>query len=115
RALFKPGAAIVMTSHDRHVLKMALAAYVAHGTIVWMVQHYPLDDRGAESDGFRIANGDPRLCFGGRHARHQEFALRVLFILEFFDGTLAARAHGPQSAVPAEVRQVEAQRETCVQ
>src|SRR5665213_2424586 len=115
RALLKPRAAVVMASHDRHVLEMALAAYVAYRTIVRMIQHHPLDDGSAESDSFRIVNGDPRLFLGGRHARHYEFALGVLFILEFFDCTLAARAHGPESSVPAEVRQVKAQRKTCVE
>ena len=57
-----------------------------------------------------------RVLLRGRgHARHDEFALRVLFILEFFDGALAAGAHRTQSGMPTEVRQVESQRETCVQ
>ncbi len=41
-------AAVAMASHHRHVLQMALAAFVAHRTIVRVVQHHPLDDARAE-------------------------------------------------------------------
>jgi hypothetical protein len=79
---------------------VAFAAYVAHRAVVRMIQHHAFDDAGAERDRFRIVNGNPRLLLGRRHARHDDFALAVLFVLlvlELFDGALAARAHRSQS------------------
>ena len=118
RPLLKPRAAIVVAGHDCHVLEMAFPTDVAYRAIVRMVQHHAFDNVRAESGNFRIVNGNPRLLLGRRHARHHDFALDVLFVLlvlELFDGALAARAHGTQSGMPAEVRQVESQRETRVQ
>ena len=114
RALLERVAAVVMAGHHRHVLQMTFAAFIAHRTIVRMVQHHAFDDRGAESDGFRILDRDARAFGGRRHARHHEFAVRVVFILELLDGALAAGAHRTQRGMPAEIRQIEpSERQAC--
>src|SRR5262249_29375698 len=44
--------------HDRHVLEVTLAAFIAHWAVMRMVQHEPFDDPRAERRRFRIGDGD---------------------------------------------------------
>ena len=89
--------------------KMALAAFIAHRTIVGMVQHQAFNNGGPELGRLRILNRDAGAFGSRRHAGHHDLAVRVVFILELLDGALAAGAHRAQRGVPAEVRQIEAQ------
>ena len=57
-AFFKMRAAVIMAGHHRHVLQVALAAFVAYWTIMGMVQHHSLNNAGAKSNRFGIENGD---------------------------------------------------------
>jgi len=111
RALFEPGSAIIMAGHDRHVLKVALAAFVADWAVMGMVQHEPLDHARAEGPRIGIINGQSQALSYRGHAGHGDPAARILVILEHFDSALTACAHGVQGRVPAEVGKVEPQRE----
>ena len=107
--------AIVMTGHYRHVLKMTVAALVADRTIMRMVDHHPFNDRGSKHDRFRILNRDARALCGWGHAGHHNFPVRVVFVLELLDSALAARAHRTQGRMPAEIGQIESERQTGLQ
>lgn len=79
-----------MTRHHRHVLEMALAAFVADWTVVGVVLHQALNNCRSEARGVRIGDGDARAVSDWRHAGHDEFACRVLFVSELLYSTLAA-------------------------
>ena len=79
RAFFECVAAIVMARHDGHVLQMALAAFIAHRTIVGMVQHQAFNNGGPELGRLRILNRDAGAFGGRRHAGHHDLAVRVAF------------------------------------
>ena len=52
RPLGEPVAAVVMPRHDRHVLQVALSAFVANRAIMRMVEHQAFDDARAKCRGF---------------------------------------------------------------
>ena len=66
---------------------------------------------GAAGGGVRVVNGDPDALGGRRHAGHDDLTLFVVVVLELLDGALAARADGMHRGMPAEVRDVEAERQ----
>src|SRR4051812_27323237 len=84
-----PGA---VTSHNRHILKVALTTLVAHRAIMRMTQHQTLNDSGPKNGSFRILNGNPGSIYRWCHAGHHDLAGRILLVLELLDGALAARA-----------------------
>src|SRR5512135_1023919 len=106
--LLEGKSAIRMARHDRHVLKMALTPFVADRAIVRMIRHQPFDDGRPELPGFRIVDGDPHAVADRRHTGHDDPALRVFFVSERLDRTLAARAHRVHGRMPTEVRKIEA-------
>jgi len=99
-------ATILVTRHHRHVLKVAFAAFIAHRTIVGMIQHHSFNDAGSKCGCFRIRNRNA--CSVGRrgHARHHNLPLLVVFILELFDRALTARSDRAKYGMPTEVGKV---------
>src|SRR6185312_12558315 len=106
---------IVVPGHDRHVLQVALTALVADWTVVRVVHHQPLDDAGAEFVRVLVLDRDARAFFRRRHARHHDLAVRVMLVAELLDRALPTRPHRAHRRMPAEVRQVEAERQARVQ
>ena len=80
-----------------------------------MIQHEPFNNAGAEGGHFGISDGDARAFLGRRQAGHDDFAVRIVFVLELFDRTLTAGAHRPQRWMPAKIRQLEALRKITVE
>jgi hypothetical protein len=111
RAFFEARVAVIVPGHDRHILEVAFAAFVADRAVVRMIFHQEF--RGARTEGLclGIIHGDAH-AFGQRgHAGHDDSAARVFFVLELLHRALAACAHGVHGRVPAEIREVEAQGE----
>ena len=104
-----------MTRHDRHILQVALTTFLAHGTIMRMVFHQPLDHGGAKCFcGFRLY-GNAHAVDSGCHTGHGEAAPRVVGIGVLNDRTLSTCPHGSERRMPAEVRQLETLRKARVQ
>jgi hypothetical protein len=108
RALVEFITAVVVTRHDGHILQMTLAALIAHGAVMRMIEHEPFDNAGAERGRLGIVDGNARAFRRRSHTGHHNLAVLVLVILELFDGALAAGAHRSQRRMPAEIRQLEA-------
>src|SRR5580698_4993796 len=115
RSFAKAVNARAMTGHHCHVLKMAFAALVADRAIVWMVLHQALNHGRTKCRRFRVGNRDARVLRDWSHAGHYELACCVLLIAELLDRALTACSHRSQCRMPAEIRQVIAQRETGMQ
>ena len=109
-ALGKTVAPIRMAGHQGHILQMAVAAFVTHRAIVWVVDHQPFDHAGPKRLSIRVIDGDMSIGGGGGHTGHDQPTPRVLRVSELLHGALAARSHRPQRRVPAKVGQVEAER-----
>ena len=108
-ALAEPVAAPVVTGHHGHVLKVAVAAFLAHRAIVRMVDHQPFHHAGAESPGFLILDINAGAVSGRGHTRHHQHTPVVLAVLVLAYGTLAAGADTAHGRVPAEIGYVQAQ------
>ena len=80
-----------------------------------MVLHQPLDNPGPEHGGFGILNRDPRSVRGGRHASHDELAVRILFVFKLLHRALPAGAYRSQRRMPAEIRKIASKRQARVQ
>ena len=106
------GLPVYMPCHHRHVLKMALAPFVANRAVMWMIEHEPLDDAPPEMDHLRIVDGYAHSVLNLCHAGHDDLALCVLIVAELFHRALPARADGPECRMPAEIGYVEAEVET---
>src|SRR5262245_5364188 len=115
RSLFETEVAIRMPGHGRHILQMAFAAFIAHRAIVRMVDHQPFDHAGSKRLRLLVFNRDARAVGSGRHTGHDQLSSLVLGVLELLDGALPAGAHRTQRGMPAEIRQVESQRQTGVE
>src|SRR5690606_11376360 len=57
-ALGEAIAALVVAGHHRHVLQVAVTAFLAHRAVVRVVGHQPLDDAGAEGLGLLVVDAD---------------------------------------------------------
>lgn len=57
--------ALVVAGHHRHVLQVAVTAFLAHRAVVRVVGHQPFDDAGAELLGLFVFDGDPGVVGGG--------------------------------------------------
>ena len=115
RSFFETRAPVVVPGHDRHVLQMTFAAFIADRAIVRMIQHEPFDHAFAESLCFGIVDRYAGAVCGRRHAGHDDLAACVLLVFELFDGTLAARADGSHRRMPAEIGKVETERQALMQ
>src|SRR5690606_6470986 len=107
--------ALVVAGHHRHVLQVTVATFLTYRAVVRVVDHQPLDDAGAEGLGFLVVDGDPAVVGGRRHARHDQPAAGVILVAVLLDRTLAAGADAAERRVPAEVGDIEAERQTGLQ
>jgi hypothetical protein len=110
-------APVRVPGHHRHVLQVTLAALVADGAVVRMAHHHELDHAGAEPDRLLVVDDDARALLRLGHAGHGDLAvlLAVAAGPELAHGALPASADRAHDGVPAEERQVEAQRERHVE
>ena len=93
--------------HHRHVLQVALAAFLAHRAVVRVVAHQVLDHARAEVHAGLRADRDAHVVCHLRHARHRQATLGVVLVAVHHHRALAARTQRAELRVPAEVRQVE--------
>ena len=107
RALIEFITAIVVTRHDSHILQMTLAALIADGAVMRMIEHQPFDNAGAERGRLGVVDRDARAFRSRSHTRHDDLAVLVVLVFELFDGALTAGSHRPQRRMPAEIRQFE--------
>ncbi len=105
-------AALVVAGHYRHVLQVAVTAFLAHRAVVRVVGHQPFDDAGAKRLGLVIVDGNPGAVGGRGHAGHDDTTTGVVFVGVLLDRTLAAGANATERRVPAEIGDVEAERQT---
>nr|VVN01728.1 hypothetical protein PS652_03334 [Pseudomonas fluorescens] len=105
-------AALVVAGHDRHVLQVAVTAFLAHRAVVRVVGHQPFDDAGTEYLGFFVFDGNPAAIGGRGHAGHDDATTGVVFVGVLLDRTLAAGTDATERRVPAEIGDVEAERQT---
>ncbi len=115
RALFEPITPSVMTGHDGHVLQMTVTALFTDRAVVRMVGHQPLDDAGAKGFRLLVIDRDIGVVLDRCHTGHDQHAALVVGILVLLDRALAAGAHAAQRRMPAEIGNVEAQRQAGVQ
>ncbi len=107
--------AVHVPGHHRHVLQVALAAFVAYRAIVRVVQHHPFDDTRTEGPHFRVVYRDAcSICSRG-HTGHHDLSTAVVFIPELLHCTLSACAHRLHRRVPAEIRDIKPQRQAGMQ
>src|SRR5581483_6490838 len=111
RALVEAIAPAVMAGHHRHVLQMAVTAFFADRAVVWMAGHHVFDDRLAERLGFLVVDRDVGAVRRRRHARHDDLADLVRLVLELLHRALAASADAAERGMPAEIGDVETQRQ----
>jgi hypothetical protein len=115
RTLPKARSAIRMPGHDRHVLEVTFTALVAYGAIVRMIYHKPFNDASAQCRCLRVVNGNTHAVDGGRHTRHDNLSVGVSLVFKLLHGALATRTHGMHGWMPAEIGEVETEREAGVQ
>ena len=114
-ALFNTGPAIYMSCHHGHILQVAFTPLVADRTVVGMIKHQPLNSALAELYSFRVIDRNTDAVRSGGHTGHDYASARVVLIFELFDSTLPAGAYGMHGGMPAEIGQVEPEREACMQ
>src|SRR5471032_2273428 len=114
RALGEAITALVVAGHHGHVLQVAVTAFFADRAVVRVVGHQPLDNTGAEGLGLIVVDGDPGVVGGRRHAGHDDTTTGVVLVGVLLDRALATGANAAEGGVPAEIRNVEAQRQTCL-
>jgi hypothetical protein len=107
--------AVVVARHDGHVLQVTLAAFLADGAVVRMVDHEPLDHVRSERMRLGLLETDACTVLGRRHAGHDDAAFLVMLVRVLLDGTLAAGADRAHRRVPAEVRDIEAERKNVLE
>ena len=108
----KAVAAFVVTGHHGHVLQVAVTAFFAHRAVVRVVGHQPFDNAGAKHFRFFVVDGNPASVSGRGHAGHHDTTTGVVLVGVLLDCTLAAGANTAQGRVPAEIRNIESQRQT---
>ncbi len=114
-ALGETVTALVVAGHHRHVLQVAVTAFLAHRAVVRVVDHQPFHHAGAEGLGFLVFDGDPAVVGGGRHAGHDQATAGVVFVAVLLDRALAAGTDAAQRRVPAEIGNIEAEGQTGLQ
>ena len=105
-------AALVVAGHYRHVLQVAVTAFLAHRAVVRVVGHQPFDDAGAKRLGLFIVDGNPGAVGGRGHAGHDDTTTGVVLVGVLLDRALPAGADATERRVPAEIGDVEAERQT---
>ena len=104
--------ALVVAGHYRHVLQVAVTAFFADRAVVRVVGHQPFDDAGAKRLRLVVFDGNPGAIAGRSHAGHDDTTTGVVFVGVLLDRTLAAGTDATKRRVPAEIRDVEAERQT---
>jgi hypothetical protein len=104
-----------MTGHDGHILKVALTPFITDGAVMGMVCHQPFSDSLPESSGFRIVYGNPHAIGDWSHARHDDPASRVRFILKGLHRTLTAGAYRMHRRVPTKIGEIKTEAETSLE
>jgi hypothetical protein len=115
RPFFEPGPAVGVAGHDRHILEVTLATFVADRAVMRVVHHKPFDDACAEGLRLGIVYGDAHAICQSGHAGHHDPASRILVVLELLHRALAAGAYGMHRRMPAEIRQIETQGQACLE
>ncbi len=114
-ALGEAVAAAGMAGHHRHVLQVAVAAFLADRAIVGMVGHQPFDHAGAKLPGFVVSDGNVAVVGSRRHAGHHQPAAGVVGIGVLLDRALAAGADAAQRRMPAEIGNIKTERQAGLQ
>ena len=114
-ALGEAVATAVVAGHHRHVLQVAGAALFTDRTVVGVVGHQPLHHALAKRLCLFILDGDVAAIGGRSHAGHDQPTALVVGILILFDRALAAGANATERRVPAEIGDVQTQRQTGLQ
>jgi hypothetical protein len=104
--------ALVVAGHHGHVLQMAVTTFLTDRTVVRVVGHQPFDDAGAERLGLVVVDGNPGVVSGGCHAGHDDTTTGVVLVGVLLDRALATGANTAKCWMPAEIRDVEPQRQT---
>ena len=81
-----------------HVLKQAVAAFIAHRAIMGMIDHQPFNDLTTEIDHIGIGGGDHHAVSSLLHTAHLNPFNRPL---QKLDGAHPAGPEGPQSRMKA--------------
>ncbi|MOA55316.1 hypothetical protein D3C78_1790850 [compost metagenome] len=89
-----------------------MTAFLAHRAVVRVVGHQPFDDAGAKCLGFVIVDGNPGAVGGRGHAGHDDTTTGVVLVGVLLDRTLPTGANASKRRVPAEIGDVEAERQT---
>ncbi len=106
--------ALVVAGHHRHVLQVAVTAFLADRAVMRVVGHQPFDDTGPEGLGLIVFDGNPGVVGGWRHAGHDDTTAGVVLVRVLLDRALATGANAAKGGVPAEIRNIEAKRQTCL-
>ena len=109
---FEPRFAVYMSRHDRHILKMAFAPFIADGAVVRMIKHQPFYGAFAEFYRLRVIYGDADAVCSRRHTGHYNAAAGIFFVFELLDRALPAGAYRMHGGMPAKIGYVKAKRET---
>ena len=105
-ALEAPVAAKTVPAGNGQVLQQAVPAFVAHRTVVGMVEHEPFDDMPPKIHGFVIGGGNHHAVLGVDHAAHLNALDRPL---RKGHGADPAGPHRSQGRVIAKARDHDAQ------
>jgi hypothetical protein len=111
-ALGEAVAAVDVSGHDRHILEVALAPFLADRAIVGMIGHQPFDDGAAHLGRLRFRDRDPGAVLRRGHAGHDDLALSVVLVPVLRHRALATGAHRAERRVPAEVGQIDTECQT---
>ena len=104
--------ALVVAGHYRHVLQVAMTAFLTDRAVVRVVGHQPFNDTGAKRLGLVVVDGNPGAISGRGHAGHDDTTAGVVFVGVLLDRALAAGADATERRVPAKIGDVEAERQT---
>ncbi len=110
-----PVVAVPVAHHHRHVLQVAFAALGADRAVVGVVEHQRLHDSLAEVLRLVAGQGEDGAIGHRGHAAHHDAAAGILGVLVLHHRALAAGADGAHGRVPAEIGQVQAQRQAGLQ
>lgn len=112
RPLASTIAARGVAGHQRHVLQVAFAAFLADRAVVRVIGHQQLDVVLAELPGQAGIQRNAQVIRDRREAGHHQAAARVFRILVLDHRALPAGADRPHRRMPAKIGQIQSQRQT---
>ena len=115
RALLAGVLANCVAAHHGHVLQMAFAPFFAHWTIVRMITHQTRNHAGAKFNRGWRGKRKPCAISGRCHATHCDATNLIVLIAIHNHCALPARTHRSHRRMPAEIRQIRAHRQACLQ